>query len=76
MPLLVTLDPLECKNLIRHPNGTNNKTLNNLNHNKIFTLLEDHYFQEHFERFQNPFTVYKLNTVYTGTFTFMPVDKN
>ena len=25
MPLPVTLDPLECKNLIRHLNGTNNK---------------------------------------------------
>ena len=30
LPLPVTLDPLECKNFIRHLNGTNNKLLNNL----------------------------------------------
>ena len=41
MPLPITLDPLECKNLIRHLNGTDNKILNNLNYNKTFTLLED-----------------------------------
>ena len=58
MSLPITLDPLECKNLIRHLNGTDNKILNNLNYNKTFTLLEDHYFQEQLERFQTPFTVY------------------
>ena len=31
MPLPVTLDPLARKNIFRHPNGTNNKILNNLN---------------------------------------------
>ena len=46
MPLPTTLDPLECKNPIRHLKGTVNKTLNNLNYNKTFTILEDHYFQE------------------------------
>ena len=30
MPLPVTLDSLECINLIRHVNGTNNERLNNL----------------------------------------------
>ena len=74
MPLPVTLDPLECKNIIRHLNGTNNKILNNLHYNKTFTLLEDHYFQERLEQFQTPFTVYQINKMYTGTFTFMPVD--
>ena len=44
LPLPVTLDPLECKNITRHLNGTNDKILNNLHYNKIFTLLEDHYF--------------------------------
>ena len=57
MPLAVTLDPLECKNLIKHPNGTNNQILNNFNYNKTFSLLEDHYFQEELERFQTPFAV-------------------
>ena len=76
LPLLVSLDPLECKNLIRHLYGTNNKVLNNLNYNETFTLLEDHYFQERLERYQTPFTVYQLNKMYTGTFTFMPADKN
>ena len=42
LPLPVTFDPLECKNIIRHLNGTNNKILNNLHYNKTFTLLEDH----------------------------------
>ena len=72
----VTLDPLECKNIIRHLNGTNNKTLNTLHYNKTFTLLEDHYFQERLELYQAPFTAYQLNKMYTGTFTFMPADEN
>ena len=76
MPLPVTHDPLECKNIIRHLNGTNKKMLNNLQYNKTFTLLEDHHFQERLEQFQTPFTVYQLNKTYTGTFTFMPAEKN
>ena len=76
LPLPVTLDPLECKNIIRHLNGTNNKILNNLHYNETFTPLEDHYFQERLEQYQTPFTVYQLNKMYTGTFTFMPADKN
>ena len=75
MPLPITLDPLDCKNLIRHLNGTDNKVLNTFNYNKTFTLLEDHYFHEQLERFQTPFTVYQLNKMYTGTFTYMPADK-
>ena len=75
MPLPVTLHPLECKNNIRHLNGTNNEILNNLHYNKTFTLL-DHCFQERLEQFQTPFTVYKLNKMYSGTFTFMTVDKD
>ena len=42
MPLLVPFDPLECKNLITHLNGTNYIILNNLNYNKTFVLLEHH----------------------------------
>ena len=76
LPLPVTLDPLECKNIIRHLNGTNDKILKNLHYYKTFTLLEDHYFQERLEQYQTPFTVYQLNKMYTGTFTFMPADKN
>ena len=76
LPLPVTLDPLECKNIIRHLNGTNDKILNNLHYNKTFPLLEDHYFQEPLEQNQTPFTVYQLNKMYTSTFTFMPADKN
>ena len=76
LPLPVTLDPAECKNIIRHLNGTNDKILNNLQYNKTFTLLEDHYFQERLEQYQTPFTVYQLNKMYTVTFTFMPADKN
>ena len=75
MPLPVTFDPLECKNIVRHLNGTNNKILNNLQYKKTFTLLEDNYFQERLEQFQTPFTVYQLNKMYPGTFTFMPATK-
>ena len=52
---------LECKNIIRHLNGTNNKILNNLHYDKTFTLLEDHYFQERLKQYQTLFTVYQLN---------------
>ena len=38
--------------------------------------MEDHYFQERLEQFQTPFTLYQLNKMYTGTYTFMPPDKN
>ena len=75
MQFPVTLDPLECKNLIRHPNATNNEVLNNFHYNKTFTLLVDQYFEEHLERFQTSFTVYKFNTMFAGTFTIIPVDK-
>ena len=75
LPLPVTLDPLECKHIIRHLDGTNNKILNNLHYNKTFTLLKDHCFQERLEQSKTPFTVYQLNKMYTGTFTFMPADK-
>ena len=76
LSLPVTLDPLECKNIIRHLNGTNDEILNNLHCNKTFTLLEDHYFQERLEQYQTAFSVYQLNKMYTGTSLFMPVDKN
>ena len=76
LPLPDTLNPLECKNINRHLNGTNNKVLNNLHYNKTFTLLENHYFQERLEQYQAPFTVYQLKRMYTGTFIFMPADKN
>ena len=76
MPLSVTLDPLECKNIIRHLKGTNKKILNNLHNKKIFTLLDDHYFQERLEQNQTPFTLHQVNKMYTGTFTFMPADKD
>ena len=55
LPLPVILDPVECKNIIRHLNGTNDKILNNLHYKKTFTLLEDHYFQERLEQYQTPF---------------------
>ena len=43
--LPITLDPLECKNFIRHLNGTNNKRLNNFIYNRTFTISEHHYFK-------------------------------
>ena len=70
LPLLIFFDPLYCKNIIRHLNGANNKILNNFKFNRDFTLLEDHYNQEILEPLQTP------STVYTGTFTYMPADKD
>ena len=75
MPLPVTFDPLERKNLIKHLNGTSNKILKSFYYNKFFTLPEDHFFKEQLERFQTPFTAYKFNAMYTGTYTFLPADK-
>ena len=57
IPLPVTLDPLECKNIFRHLNFTNNKILNNIHYNKTFTCLEDHYFQERSEQNQTPLCI-------------------
>ena len=51
-----SLDPLECKNFIRHLNGTNNEILNYLPYNKIFTLLEEHFCQLRLEQYQTLFT--------------------
>ena len=76
LPLPVTLDPLECKKIVKNQNDTINKILNNLHYNKTFTLLEDNYFQERLEQFQTPFTVYQLNKMYTVTFTFIPADED
>ena len=73
--LPITLDPLECKNFIRHLNGTNNEILNNFIYNRTFTISEHHYFQEKLEQYQTPFTVYNFNKMYTGTFTYMTADK-
>ena len=50
--------------------------MNNLHYNKTFTLLQDHSFQEPLEPNQTPLTVYQLNKMYTGTFTFIPADKD
>ena len=68
----VTLHPLECKNLIRHLNGSNDKILNNLHNSTTFTRLEDLNCEEKFEQFQNPFTVHKFIKCNTGTFNCMP----
>ena len=59
MPLPVTLDLLECKNFIRHLNGTNNKMIDNLLYNKLFTLFEDYCFPERLQQYQAPFTAYQ-----------------
>ena len=70
MALPVTLDPLECKILIiKHLNGTNNKTLEKLLYNKTFTLL-DHCFRGRLEQKQTLFTVHQINKMYTGTSPF------
>ena len=75
MPLHVTLDLLEGKNIVRHLKGLINKIFN-LHYKITFTLLEDHYFQERLEQYQSPFTVYQVTKKYTCTFTFMPVYKD
>ena len=53
LPLPVTLDPAECKNIIRHLNGTNDKILNNLQYNKTFTLLFSPLFSRTFRTISN-----------------------
>ena len=37
--------------------------------------MEDHYFQEQLEQYHTHFSVHQLSKMYTGTFTFMPADK-
>ena len=65
MPPPLTLDPLQCRNFIRHLNCANNTTLNNLHYKQTFTLLDDHYFQE------------RKAVLSTGTFIFFsPADED
>ena len=37
--------------------------------------MKEH-FQERLEQYQTPFTVFELNKMYTGIFTFIPADKD
>ena len=48
----------------------------NLHYSKTFTFLDHHYFQEKLDQYQTSFNVYQVNEMNTGTFTFMPADKN
>ena len=76
LPLPITLDPIECKHLIRHLNSTNKKILNNSNYNRTFTPLEDPYFQEILEQYQTPPTVYnsEVELTYDDTENLMVID--
>ena len=55
LPLPVTLDPVECKNIIRHLNGTNDKILNNLQYNKNLYTLRRPLFSRTFRTISNSF---------------------
>ena len=57
LPHLVTLDPSECKNIIRHLNGTNNKILNKYHINTKIDYTINHVFRS--------MTVQQLNTLHT-----------
>ena len=76
MPLPVTFDPLECKNSIRHLNGKNTKILNNLQQNKFLHFWKTIISKNVYNNSKLLLQYFQLNKVHTGTFTFMPADKN
>ena len=65
-----TLDPIECKNMMRYLNATDSEELNNYNIQSSFSLFSDSNYQKRIERVQNPFRVKQLNTWHIGTFVF------
>ena len=70
------IDPIEFKNLIRYLNGTNSPELNSYDYPTVLTFFDDLSFQRIIEQYQKPFTVKKLNTLTTGIFTYVVVDKD
>ena len=56
-----TLDPIECKNLIRYLKATDSMELNNNNIQSSFSFFDDSDYQHRVERLQQPFRVEKLN---------------
>ena len=55
LPLPVTLDPVECKNIIRHLNGTNDKILNNTSIQQNLYTLRRSLFSRTFRTISNSF---------------------
>ena len=55
LPLPVTLDPVECKNIIRHLNGTNDKILNKPSIQQNLYTLRRPLFPRTFRTISNPF---------------------
>ena len=55
LPLPVTLDPLECKNIISHSNDTNDKIMNNLHYNKNCHTLRRPLFSRTIRTISNSF---------------------
>ena len=65
------LDSTECKNAIRHLNGTDNPQLKAYHYNNSFTFFPDVKQQQLLERYQPRFQVTKLNTYHYGTFAYI-----
>ena len=62
-----SLDPIECKNMIRYSNATDSNELKNYNIQRSFSVFDDNHYQYKIERVQQPFRVNKLNAWHIGT---------
>ena len=65
-----TLDPIECKNMIRYLNATDSNELNNYDIQSSFSFFGDTDYQKKNEQIQHPFRVDKLNAWHIGTFVY------
>ena len=65
-----TLEPTECKHVIRHLNATDYPKLNAFDYFNSFTFFDDIQKQRVFETKQ-PFRITKLNTFHYGAFAWI-----
>ena len=65
-----TLNPVECKHLIRYLNATDSNESNNYNIQSSFSFFDDSDYQNKIEQVQQPFRVERLNAWHIGTFVY------
>ena len=63
-----TLDPIECKNMIRYT--TNSSELNTFNIQSSCSFVDNSDYQNKIEQVEQPFRVEKLNAWHIGTFVY------
>ena len=65
-----TVNPVECKKMIRYLNATDSNESNNYNIQSSFSFCDDSDYRNKIERVHQPFRVNKLNAWHIGTFVY------